>query len=686
MASTGKGKTFANARIMYALSDENKGCRFSIALGIRTLTTQTGQALQQNLRLDDSEIATLIGSKAILRLLNANNKQVDQLIKEQQELLENLEKTAFALRGSESLELDNDFEVEYDEDIQIEKDILLSQWFSNEPKYQKLLHAPILVSTIDYLIPATDGLRGGKQIAPMLRLLSGDLVLDEPDEFGLADLPALARLVNWAGMLGAKVLLSSATIPPAMAYGLFEAYQAGRKVYHQCMIADNQQPPIVCAWFDEFSTKAIQVNELKDFLPNHHKFVQKRIEVLAKEKEPSRRAKVVPMVVEDNAIESFTNTIYQNIFEAHNSNHQSNDSYCISLGVVRFANIKPLVAVAQKLITQQNSADYCIHYCAYHSQFTLASRSFIEEKLDKLLNRKQAETLWQQAEITQAIAKNPTAKHHVFVVLATSVCEVGRDHDYDWAIAEPSSMRSLVQLAGRLQRHRKQAVKQENLFILDKNYKTLIGKNIVYEKPGFESQKYYIEGDKSISQTLTPKQYKTINAIPSIEVIRTTKPPYTNLVALEQSTYWYKLTGNGGASSEIFEPNNAKVWWHERVTWTGEIQRQQPFRLSSPEKTCILMPNSQDKLVWLLRDDADYNNPKLVESRFIIPYDEIEFGKNNFAWFNTDERLRYEEIAQRLGIEAEKIPYIYGEVSIPYYKQSDEQFFYHPFLGVFTEI
>ncbi|WP_387796319.1 hypothetical protein, partial [Photorhabdus sp. RM125S] len=35
MASTGCGKTFANARIMYGLADEKQGCRFSIALGLR---------------------------------------------------------------------------------------------------------------------------------------------------------------------------------------------------------------------------------------------------------------------------------------------------------------------------------------------------------------------------------------------------------------------------------------------------------------------------------------------------------------------------------------------------------------------------------------------------------------------------------------------------------------------------
>nr|WP_262499942.1 hypothetical protein [Photorhabdus heterorhabditis] len=36
--------------------------------------------------------------------------------------------------------------------------------------------------------------------------------------------------------------------------------------------------------------------------------------------------------------------------------------------------------------------------------------------------------------------------HHIFVAMATSITEVGRDHDYDWNIAELGSTRSLIQL------------------------------------------------------------------------------------------------------------------------------------------------------------------------------------------------------------------------------------------------
>ncbi len=47
MASTGKGKTFANAKIMRALSQDEKSLRYILALGLRTLTLQTGDEYRQ---------------------------------------------------------------------------------------------------------------------------------------------------------------------------------------------------------------------------------------------------------------------------------------------------------------------------------------------------------------------------------------------------------------------------------------------------------------------------------------------------------------------------------------------------------------------------------------------------------------------------------------------------------------
>lgn len=187
MASTGCGKTFANARIMYGLANEREGCRFSVALGLRTLTLQTGDAFKERLHLDEEDMAVLIGSQAVRQLHEQRTEST-------------LPNTAsFERTGSESAAdlIDDNQHLIYEGTLD---DGLLSEWLKRSPRLHQLVSAPVLVSTIDYLMPATEGTRGGKQIAPMLRLLTSDLVLDEPDDFGLEDLPALCRLVNWAGL------------------------------------------------------------------------------------------------------------------------------------------------------------------------------------------------------------------------------------------------------------------------------------------------------------------------------------------------------------------------------------------------------------------------------------------------------------------------------------------------------
>ena len=88
----------------------------------------------------------------------------------------------------------------------------------------------------------------------MLRLLTSDLVLDEPDDFDIDDLHALCRLVNWAGMLGSRVLLSSATLPPVLTEALFEAYRNGRKAWQvACGISIRGPPKAHCILYKVFT-------------------------------------------------------------------------------------------------------------------------------------------------------------------------------------------------------------------------------------------------------------------------------------------------------------------------------------------------------------------------------------------------------------------------------------------------
>lgn len=678
MASTGKGKTLANARIMYGLADESEGCRFSVALGLRTLTLQTGEALQKRLELEKADIATLIGSQAILRLNQINqDKQTDD--------------EPLAICGSESLEMDVDddgFDVIYGIEVyegQLEK------WFKDKPKTKKLLHAPILVSTIDHLTPATEGVRGGRQIVPMLRLLTSDLVLDEPDEFDLNDLPALARLVNWAGMSGANVLVSTATMPPALAYALFDAYQTGRKAFNAATNQANVQKPVVCAWFDEFSVQTSEQDTIQSFIKTHDEFIQKRIANLGKEKSVLRKAKLLDIAATSDLppLSAMSEVIRKGMMALHQNHHQQHSSSKkISIGLVRIANITPLVAIARLLYDYPAPDNFRIHYCVYHSQYPLAQRAFIESKLDQALNRKNQEAIWDCSEIQHALSHYPE-QNQLFVVLATSVAEVGRDHDYDWAIAEPSSMRSIIQIAGRIQRHRKQTPEAENFYILAKNYRGLENNDdnkVAFTCPGFEAKNRMLE-KHDLHDILETTQYSAPNAIPSIQRPKKWKeiPPFSNLVTLEQLAYYQKLFNHAHDKNNLDNQGTADLWWQKQVTWCAEIQRKQPFRASSPDQAyCLYIAEEEDEPVWQIKNEnvnpIEYDKVSNIKAIDLTP------AQGNQAWLLFDIQDQYINLAEELAKPLKYISYCFGEIRLPDYENQINEWYYSPMLGVFKEI
>ena len=192
MASTGAGKTIGNARIMHALADPKKGARFTIALGLRILTLQTGLSFRKNLKLEGDQLAILVGGSANKKLFemaydHKNDEFTDIIGDYKKDGEPDNDSTSFGSESSEDL-LDEivDSDIDYKDYEDLNLDTVIAS-----PKARDLIFAPIVTCTVDHIIQASECKRGGKYIAPMLRLLSSDLILDEPDDFDQADLPAL---------------------------------------------------------------------------------------------------------------------------------------------------------------------------------------------------------------------------------------------------------------------------------------------------------------------------------------------------------------------------------------------------------------------------------------------------------------------------------------------------------------
>lgn len=670
MASTGCGKTFANARIMYGLSDEKQGCRFSIALGLRALTLQTGDALQSRLHLESDDLAVLIGSQSV--------QQLHELRKEDEK------KVAASSTGSESADTlwDELQHVRYEGSLD---DGPLCHWLKQSDQLHKLVSAPVLVSTIDHLIPATEGTRGGRQIASMLRLLTSDLVLDEPDDFELADLPALCRLVNWAGMLGSRVMLSSATLPPVLICALFDAYQSGRQHFNRACGEPNVSSGICCAWFDEFGCEQALSSTRADFKQAHKAFVSQRITRL--EQAPGahlRWGALLPVSVSGNkpaeVMTGVAEAIHRGIIQLHLAHHQRHEAsdQCVSIGLIRMANINPLVAVSQQILSMVPPANTRIHFCIYHSQHPMLVRSRIEARLDKALMRHNSQALWALPEVQMALAQ--PEKHHIFIVVASAVAEVGRDHDYDWAIAEPSSMRSLIQLAGRIQRHRRHAPSTPNLLILNKNIKALGGKSPAYLRPGFESEhiKAFQLASWDLESILLPEQYRLINANPRI-VHPENLDQRNNLVALEHAHLVAWLFGR----PEF--PCYAAQWWQWDVHWCAELQRRSRFRDADLDESFVLYQEEEGDVAAFCRQSDRGELFRVDQSEFI----HITFtpAPGVQPWLDNDAEPLIAELAERLKRDVAWISQRYTELRLGVRREGDvRQWRYHPWFGVYDTL
>lgn len=680
MASTGCGKTLANGRICSALAGEGK-LRFTVALGLRTLTFQTGEAYRSRLGLGRDELAVLAGDQAVRDLYERREKPDSE------------EGETPKDDGSESGEALFQGEVQYG-DV---PDGSLAQWLAANPGAAALVSAPVLACTIDHLVPATEGIRGGRQIAPMLRLMTSDLVLDEPDDFDIDDIHALSRLVFWAGMLGSRVILSSATLTPSFAQGLFSAYQKGREQF--CRNRGNRSSlPVICAWFDEFACQSGEADNGETFAELHGAFAEKRLRRL--EQQEIRRKPVIWNLddapdAKDERMAFWTERIREAVTQMHDAHHATDAATGkrISFGLVRMANIDPLVRTAQHLARAGAADGAHWHICCYHSRYPMLMRSALEHQLDRLLTRKlpDAEFL-RQPSVQRLLARSPV-QDHIVIVLATSVAEVGRDHDYDWAVVEPSSMRSLIQLAGRVRRHRAGAPAGENICLLDRNWKALElekgnGKFApAYRHPGFESDTFRL-GAHDLTSLLTPEQLARLDAGARVMERRQLDVRVSgqdcrvvgNLADLEHAVLReVMLERDEKAGGGLLR--NIGIWWQGQATLTGEAQRLTRFRSQEPSETCLWAPDEGEE-TWVfsrLEEDGTLTRQQKMcrLDGMILP--------DTVSWLNESEygdQLRL--LAGENDISLEDCARRYGRVELPV-RNDILIWHYHPRLGFFQQ-
>lgn len=695
MASTGTGKTIANAKIMQSLSDDEDSLRYILALGLRTLTLQTGDSYRQNLGMEKEDVAVLIGSKAVQELhedAKSKNNEFSKLSNEE--------------IGSESLEALLDDEVDFSTGQFYPEfmDVLFPKNAGGQAEKNKaFLYQPVLVCTIDHMMGATETTRGGKYLLPYLRLLSSDLVIDEVDDFDVKDLIPLARLVHLAGMLGRKVMISSATIPPSLASGLFNAYQKGFQIFANFRAI--QKPAINAMWVDEFKSKidlfysVNQAFKLGSYQEAHQKYIALRCQKLS-EQIIKQQAKIIPCenllaekeVHRDETIQSqYFELIRESIEDLHQHHHtvDPTSGKRVSFGVVRVANISPCVALARYLLNADWSENCEPRVMAYHSRQVLLLRSVQEQHLDSVLSRKE-----KNGEIPEAF-NHPIIRGHInhstqddliFILVATPVEEVGRDHDFDWAVIEPSSYRSIIQLSGRVLRHRKlaQNIAEPNIALMQFNLKGLYRKEVAFNRPGFESTgKRFKLATKNLSDLIKHSdQPININAIPRIQESKSLDSN-RYLADLEHvRIQYYLMNGQQKGASYL------QGWLDESWFLTGLPQRFHRFRTSTPDIQLYAVYKNDGVSFCERNEDGDW----IVRDEFYdIQQIELTHEEMSRLWFRRDYYAALKDLVQnKLEMELEEEHLIeraskrYGEILIPETK-GQKSYQYSDQLGLFEK-
>jgi len=390
--------------------------------------------------------------------------------------------------------------------------------------------------------------------------------------------------------------------------------------------------------------------------------------------------------------------------QALHGEHHSTDPVTrqpVSFGLLRMANIQPLVAVARALHRLGAPQGLRIHLCAYHSQHTLLVRSRIERLLDAVLQRHEPMAPFRHPAVRQAVDSAPKLAH-CFVVLASPVAEVGRDHDYDWAVVEPSSMRSLIQLAGRVRRHREGAASTPNVAVFDTNLRCWRQPGApAYRWPGFEDKDHRFS-HPVLSSLLPWADGTPIDSQPRLLAPAAAEArPRERLADLEharlresllpaQATAPPRRAGSRDRAPVL--KLHAADWWHsapQDALTTALLPAAQAFRQGSPTTELVLKTDEQGSEVRPHRvveaagvEDTTSLEPSLLRE---LPAHQLPQDRGVSSWGVPAYLAALKELAMELGRDLPQCAHKFGRVNVPHHPQRARHGWqWHPCLGFWS--
>ena len=469
MSGTGSGKTIAAPKLALAAA-RNNVMRLNVCLGLRSLTLQTGDEYCGRMGVGQSQAAIVIGSKAATILHEIATQESAQNSYD--------DPAADAENEPSTMGIDAD---DFD-DVGVivggygaalpyfaQRVVDTNEFSDKRDACQRLLGSPIVICTVDTLSSVSDA-TGGRHLTAALRMATADLILDEIDSYDAEDFVALSRLVHFAAFHGRSVIVASATLRAEHAEAIRRAYALGRRMRSH---GTSKNAAFLVGWFSE-NHATVEVDDsglaADAFLLHHHRVASDIVASLGT-KPTLRRLRVVSLDGIATHV-GYRERTLESCIHLHNINHVVDPatSKRVSVGFVRWNRISSCRAFAAHVLDHAGLPGINLVIACHHSRFSLAVRDGVDRSLAKMLSRKTVEGG------RDPLLDDPHIRRHldgdseldiVIIISTTPLLEAGRDLDADWAVTEPCSERSAIQLAGRVRRHRNWSPAGDNIGMLE---------------------------------------------------------------------------------------------------------------------------------------------------------------------------------------------------------------------------
>jgi CRISPR-associated endonuclease/helicase Cas3 len=555
VSGTGTGKTRGAPTILAnaAMGDKiasRRYLRMNLALGLRVLTTQSAAEYVNDLGFSDESVSVLVGqaplefgSKVPSKIGNDDNNLKAETAKVVPETPDEAVGSGSIITIPDWLNVENILG-----NIPSEGDLTEALWLqslstntdrsipsfleraleasgSRGAKARLLITPPVMVGTIDHLM-AVAAPTSASFLFQTVRVMTSDLILDEIDQYDGEDIAAIGRLVYQTGAAGRRVIIMSATLTPHVADSLYTAYQAGWADYaatqqissHVNLLCTGDIPGSCFTNGDDSS--------FLDIFDDCRGYTAEGLRHIA----PLRRGRILPPV---DSWEDLMKQVDDGISEMHDLNHVEIEGFKVSVGLIKFTRISHTGAAAAQLVAGPSGNRLRLKICL-HSNFPRLHREWIELQLKRALTRKGNEPHAGLRAFCDGYgvferANEMGCRQIEIVVVASPVIETGNDLDFDYAILDPISMRSIIQSAGRVCRHRPSTGTHTNVLIFGRSPIAMQGGKMAM--PGVETRPHpdtletaYIFHDfdrRLISALAGDEDFAVIDASPILSDFKT---------------------------------------------------------------------------------------------------------------------------------------------------------------------